>query len=1024
MKSALIPSLLKKRSKPSGHHGRFKIAFLFSVTLLVCGIVSQSVAQQTTGAVIRVLEQQPEAAVFSPGVKLFTDSGFLLAGCPNSLNGKNFLRGRAGGVNLTCISNGVLYVLTQDPANPTPTYSRSAELLAAGFVQTTEPAFQLFGTSVNDMVRTYKKTMAAGEMLVLGKWAVVLGFDRYIAEPDIMASWPSNTGETLYNGIRLPKTWPPRTVYYNDKSPMPVPYLTYPPAVIPIWRGRQLFVDDFLIEATTNLQREFHHATKYAGNPVLWPETALEGTNSGQAVAAPKSGGVWWNPARNGFQMWYEAKWLTSMAYATSTNGLTWKRPNIIDGTNRILPATIKPDSSTVFIDRTATNVAERFKMFLRRPGGAFTNCADLMVSQDGVNWNWSSASKTGGTGDRSTMFYNPFRNKWVYSLRDDYRDRSRRYWESSTFTNAQWRTDEPVLWAAADNLDVKVYPEIPGQPPLQLYNLDAAAYESIMLGVFQIWHGPDNNVCASNGLPKTTELQLAYSRDGFHWSRPDRTPFIRAERGIDTWDRGYVQSVGGLCLVRGDKLWFYYTGFRGHPDGGTGNGGKSYDYVDNGSTGVAFLRRDGFASMNAGSTPGTLITRPLRFTGKYLFVNAEMETGGQLRAEIVDSNGAPISPFTFENCVPVKSNGTVVAVGWTGASDLSSLISKPVRVLFDMQNGKLYSFWVSSSTNGRSDGYVAAGGPGFSGLADTAGTGAMEAEKAVSGKKTVYVILFGGQSNALGWGYQQYLEDTGNPLRLPQSDVEMFYTIAGTGLLPENTLLPLQSGNSNTNVKQPGEYPALTNAPISRFGPELSFARTVRDRIYTPDTKVAVIKFAHGGSSLWDTNDWRSGGTSSTNGDGGLYRVFQSTVSKGIAALQAKYPDYTVKILGMGWVQGESDALENKGAEYQTNLENFIADVRMTYGTNLPFVLSKISPNQISTTDTNLLTQWSLVRAAQDAVAATVPGVVATETTGSVYTVSAGLSEGQIHFNTPALLRIGRDLGDALIRIGWENNP
>jgi hypothetical protein len=295
-----------------------------------------------------------------------------------------------------------------------------------------------------------------------------------------------------------------------------------------------------------------------------------------------------------------------------------------------------------------------------------------------------------------------------------------------------------------------------------------------------------------------------------------------------------------------------------------------------------------------------------------------------------------------------------------------------------------------------------------------------------VSNKK-VYVLLFGGQSNALGWGYQQYLEDTGNPLRLPQVDIDMFYEIPGTGFLPEDTLLPLQSGNSNTNVKPlPNHYPALTNAPISRFGPELSFARTVRDRITDPDTKVAVIKFAMGGSSLWKQDCWLPDGTANSAADGKLYRIFQSCARRGIDALKKKYPDYTVEVLGMGWVQGESDALDGKGEEYQKHLTDFITDVRATFGTNLTFVLSKIAPQQIEgSADPKRIEQWELVRAAQDAVAATVPKVAATETVGPAYAVSKGLAEGQYHFTTPALLQIGRDLGNALITTsGLQSAP
>ena len=297
-------------------------------------------------------------------------------------------------------------------------------------------------------------------------------------------------------------------------------------------------------------------------------------------------------------------------------------------------------------------------------------------------------------------------------------------------------------------------------------------------------------------------------------------------------------------------------------------------------------------------------------------------------------------------------------------------------------------------------------------------------AEARTSSTGKVYVLLFGGQSNALGWGYQQYLEDTGDPLAKPQQDVEMFYEIAGTGLLPEDTLLPLQSGNSNTNVKQPGEYPALTNAPISRFGPELSFARTVRDRIRDPEAKVVVIKFAMGGSSLWDQADWLPDGTTNSVADGRLYRIFQSVAWRGIDAVRKKYPDRTVQVLGMGWVQGESDAIEGKGAEYQKHLTDFIADVRATFGANMTFVLSKIAPQQVEgAADKKKIEQWELVRAAQSAVAATVPKVAATETLGKAYAVSKGLSEGQYHFTTPALLQIGRDLGNALIETSGLDN-
>ena len=69
--------------------------------------------------------------------------------------------------------------------------------------------------------------------------------------------------KTLYNGIILPSEWPPRYIDPMSQEKLPVPYLEDPPEVIHIDLGRQLFVDDFLVEKTT-LQRTWHLAAPYS----------------------------------------------------------------------------------------------------------------------------------------------------------------------------------------------------------------------------------------------------------------------------------------------------------------------------------------------------------------------------------------------------------------------------------------------------------------------------------------------------------------------------------------------------------------------------------------------------------------------------------------------------------------------------------------------------------------------------------------------------------------------------------------
>ena len=708
------------------------VVSLFVVLAVLASASRTSIASDKVQATVRATPLEGDGAEiqvfgscikerFKPGSTLFTNRNYVVKECPDWLMERRYVISSIDHVGFACTKEGVITVLTPDPAHPRAC-SHFERLEKAGFVRIGEPqTFQLFGEQPFDLVRIYQKKLKQGEAYRWGKWAVVVGHSKASSFHEPTQPWSENDGELLYNGIRLPKSWPPRTLDSSSFEPMPVPYLDHPPKVIPIDVGRQLFVDDFLIEST-DMTRRFHKARKYEGNPVLKPETELELNGQHNAIACPKSGGVWWDPQLQRFRMWYEAGWIHTICYATSPDGLQWNRPNldIQPGTNRILDPAITPDSWAVFPDYGAQDPEQRWKIYLRPPGGMIPGLC--MVSGDGIHW--SQPIESGITGDRSTMFYNPFRKKWVYSLRSGVRGRSRHYWEHEDFlAGAKWEDftythgpKTPVFWAGADRLDPPD-PQI-GQKA-QLYNLDAVAYESIMLGIYQIHLGPPNNECMKTGLPKTTELNLAYSRDGFHWDRPDRSPFIPATRQ-DTWDRGYVQSVGGLCLIRGDKLWFYYIGFQGNAKRLSPHWLENGMY-DRGSTGVAFLRRDGFASLDAADQPRTLTTRPVRFSGKHLFVNLAADKGA-LRAEVLDEHNKPIEPFTLANCVSLRADSTLEPVRWTGADDLSSLTGRPVRFRFELESGSLYAFWVSRDATGRSDGYVAAGGPGFNGPTDTVG--------------------------------------------------------------------------------------------------------------------------------------------------------------------------------------------------------------------------------------------------------------------------------------------------------------
>jgi hypothetical protein len=529
----------------------------------------------------------------------------------------------------------------------------------------------------------------------------------------------TETGQVLHNGIRLPRVWPPREMDPASAAPQPVPYLSNRPDVVPVDVGRQLFVDDFLVERT-DLERRFHKPSRHSSNPVLQPETRHEREAVGlegdyRHVCYLGHGGVFHDPDEAVYKMFYTAGWRGGLALAASDDLVNWRRPDVKGrGDNLILPPgdEFAGGDNCLWLDPRPSDPSARYLLMTTRgrekPGGAFIHT--LHTSSDGLNW--GPGARTGPASDYCSFFHNPFRNVWVYSIKQNGpRGRCRFYAESPDFlAGADW--SQSVYWVNADKRDLPD-PRV-GDPP-QLYSLNAVAYESLHLGMFYIHRGPHNRVCEAGGFPKNTDLEIAFSRDGFHWDRPDRTPFLAGTRREGDWDRAYLHGTAGVCLVRGDHLYFPYTGYSGNaPDGGRG-------MYTGASIGMAVLRRDGFASFDAGRRGGQLLTRPLAFSGRHLFVNVDCPLG-ELRVEVLDQSGEVIAPWEASRCEPVSLNATRAQVRWDGAEDLAKLRGRTVRLRFSLTNGALYSFWVSPDASGASRGHLGAGCPRNPGRLDLAG--------------------------------------------------------------------------------------------------------------------------------------------------------------------------------------------------------------------------------------------------------------------------------------------------------------
>ena len=528
--------------------------------------------------------------------------------------------------------------------------------------------------------------------------------------------------QTLDNGITLPSVWPPRYADPTAPKEMPVPYLKQKPEVLPINRGRQLFVDSFLI-SNTNLTSVYHKANYYDLNPVLKVDRKWELTPEGYEYAAPFSDGIWYDDKDGKFKMWYLAgagyvdtlKHSLYTCYAESLDGKTWTKPSldIVPGTNVV--DTMNRDASTVWLDRNEKDPSKRWKFFNVEYKPDYIQWQYVLkYSADGIHWS-KPVAQSGAVSDRCTAFYNPFTNKWVMSMRHhcNVSWRSRAYLEHADPEEAvslahRLREGVPdkhiVFWFTPDDKEKRHerYPDVdPG-----IYNFDAIAYESIMLGFYSQWQGPENHIARGLMIPKRNEIMLGYSRDGFHFARPSHSPFMPVNETDGAWNYGNMQSVNGVPLIVGDSLYIYSSGRS-----------KNGVWWDAGvSTGLATLRRDGFVSMRAGNKEGFLTTEKLSFDGKYFFVNADVKAkGAQLKVELLDADGNPIPGFTKRDCVVMRgADKTKQLITWKGKQDLTDLQGRTIRAKFYLTRGDLYAFWISPWESGESRGYTAGGGPGL----------------------------------------------------------------------------------------------------------------------------------------------------------------------------------------------------------------------------------------------------------------------------------------------------------------------
>lgn len=454
----------------------------------------------------------------------------------------------------------------------------------------------------------------------------------------------------------------------------------------------QLFVDDIGIESRENVSRVYHSFEKSSSNPVLVPEKPWEGATAYlYGTVLPDEGG-------SGYRMWYHS-WAGGEyhnLYAVSPDGLRWTKPELdlvnhggSAANNILFRRTAEDHNPQVIFTPWEPEPGRRYKLmnwdYGRTPPNNTVSGYYGAYSPDGIHWTDvpdNPVLRDPG-GDVGNFTWDARAERYigypkVFAEVRGFRRRCVGFSETRAFES--WPA--PTMVLAPDEYDDR-WVEKAGNHT-DFYGLCGFPYESMYLGFLWVFR------ITGEGDDGPIFVELASSRDGVHWSRQEGPrPPVLPLGPEGAWDDGMVFTTNHP-LVEGNIIRLYYGGF------------DATHAVDGakGAIGLATLRKDGFASMDADTDEGSITTTLLQAEGAPLAVNYAARDGGMLAVEILNEQGAVIEGYGREDCLPLAGDSVNAAVTWKTRSALPDSPG-PIRLRFLLRNVSLYSYNAKSQREG-----------------------------------------------------------------------------------------------------------------------------------------------------------------------------------------------------------------------------------------------------------------------------------------------------------------------------------
>lgn len=441
-----------------------------------------------------------------------------------------------------------------------------------------------------------------------------------------------------------------------------------PLVALEIGTRRELLLDEFLIERRAGAELKLHKPIPR--DVVLVCDAPWEGNVSGYFTLF-QDGDV--------FRMYYRGAHYDESTkqqtheqftcYAESRDGLHWEKPNLglfeFNGSkeNNIVWAGEGTHNFTPFRDENPDCAADAKYKAVATGKNPMTDrpCLKAFKSPDGIHWSMISNDPiiTDGNFDSQNLaFWHPERKCYF-----DYHRKARRH-----------GGERDVMMATSK--DFKNWTK-----PAFLEYADARKEHLYTNAVQSYFRAPHLFVALPTRFtPRTQRVEpvLMTSRDGLHFQRwaspliPVTAPQDRDGNRSNYMTRGMLQLPGQSNEISVYATEAYYRG--------PGSRVRRFTY-----------RTDGFVSLNVPET-GEMLTRPLRFDGSRLEINARTSKSGSIRAELCNQAGQPLPGFAAEDCVPFSGDEIAWSVKWNRESDLSAHAGNAVRLRFILQEADLFA--------------------------------------------------------------------------------------------------------------------------------------------------------------------------------------------------------------------------------------------------------------------------------------------------------------------------------------------